>query len=136
MSAETWAAIAVVITAILAGYTIYTQWKNGGVFNLGTLTATVESKIPFANELSEVAQIVVNEIEQGVREGVVLSNEEKFNHALDLVKGWSPEFAELDNKKVIAAIKSAVLVASALTHQINAAKVQTLEGERKGIDVK
>lgn len=135
MTSETWNVVLIIIVVLLAGYALYTRWKKGDTISAGELVATVENQIPFATELAEVAQIVVNEIEQAVREGVVLSNEEKFNRALDLVKKWNPQFAEIENRKIIAAIKSAVLVASSITNQINAAKTQVAEGERKGIDV-
>lgn len=135
MTAETWNVILILIVVALAGYAIYAQMKKGDTVDLSTLVATVEDKIPFATELAEVAQIVVNEIEQAVREGVVLSNDEKFNRALDLVKGWRPEFAEIENRKIISAIKSAVLVASTFTNAIQADKTVQAEGERKGIDV-
>lgn len=135
MTAETWNTILILIVVALAGYTVYTQLKKSETVDVGTIVNTIENQIPFATELVEVAQIVVNEIEQAVREGVVLSNEEKFNRALDLVKGWRPEFSHIENRKIISAIKSAVLVASTLTHAIQADKVTQIEGERKGIDV-
>lgn len=136
MTTETWNVVLVLIIVALAGYALYARYKAGKTTDLSTLVATVENQIPFATELAEVAEIVVNEIEQAVREGVVISDEDKFNRALDMVKKWRPEFAEIDNHKVAAAIKSAVLVASALTHQLNAAKAQVAEAERKGIDVR
>lgn len=135
MSPETLNVVLVVIVVFLAGYALYVRHKKGELTDASTLVATIENQIPFATELTEVAQIVVNEIEQSAREGHFISNDEKFNRALDLVKKWRPEFAKIDNAKVIAAIKSAVLVASALTHQIDAAKTQTLDANQRGVNV-
>lgn len=133
--AQTWNVILILLVVAVGVYALYQHYKKGEVINLGTVTTELEAAIPFAQELSEVAQIVVNEIEQAAREGAYIPNEEKLSIAIDRVKNWSPAFKDLETPKVITAIKSAVLVASSITNQISASKAEVATAENKGIPV-
>lgn len=135
MTSETWNVVLTVLIVLIGGYALYLRYKKGEVINLGTVTSTLEAAIPFATELSEVSQIVVNEIEQAAREGAYIPDEEKLAIAISKVKNWSPHFRELETHKVITAIKSAVLVASSITNQISASKAEVATAEDKGIPV-
>lgn len=121
MSAETWNIILILLVLVVAGFAFYQAHKRGETFTVSGISETLEASIPLASELVDVAQMAVNEAELLKKNGKI-TNTEAFNRALDIIKSWSPALAELENAKVITAINSAVLVASALSHQIKADK--------------
>lgn len=123
MSADTITLIVAVVALAAAGFAIY---KLGRVPTVAELTPIVEQAIPIGQDFAEVAQIVVNEAEQLKRTGRIESNDAAFNYALNKAKAYFPALTPLDNEKLISAINGAVLVASALTAQINEAKKNTL----------
>lgn len=109
----------IIITVVVAIVAIVRSYMVTHTVDLtpSTLVETIKEAQPVAKELMEVAQIAVNATEQLKREGKIASNDQAFNHALDLVKKWIPDQWEVDNEDIIAAINSAVLVASALSKQ-------------------
>lgn len=121
MSSETWNVILIILVVLVAVYAGYQQYRRGEAFTVEGVAHTLEASIPFASELIEVSQIAVNEAEL-MKKNKQITNEEAFNHALNVIKGWSPQLAGIENSKIISAINSAVLVASALSHQIGADK--------------
>lgn len=121
MSAETLNIVLIVVVVIVATYGGYQKWKRGEEITIPGVAGMLEASIPLATELVDVAQMAVNEMELLKKNGRI-TNQEAFNRALNIIKGWSPALASIDNDKIITAINSAVLVASALTHQIRADK--------------
>lgn len=114
-SSETVTLIVAVVAIAMAGYSI---WKLGHVPDFSELTAVVEDAVPVGQDFASVAQIVVNEAEQLKRTGAIPSNDAAFTYAFNKAKEYFPQLTSIDKDKLITAINSAVLVASALTAQI------------------
>lgn len=114
--------ILILLVVGLVGYDLFRRSQAGETVLVTppSLLEAVERYRPIAVELMEVAQVAVNATEQLKREGKIQSNDVAFNHAIDLVKKWIPDEWEVDNEDVIAAINSAVLVASALRKEAGA----------------
>lgn len=122
MDPQTSQAILIGLVILLVAFNIYTQYRQGKLTDLtpGVLADKVREEIPVAKQLMEVAQIAVNATEQLRRERQIQTNDEAFNHALDLVKKWVPDEWEISNADIVEAINAAVLVASALRTQADA----------------
>lgn len=122
MTQETITLIVAVVAVIVAVYAIYKASQAGVEITPGFLQEAVLSAVPIGQDFATVAQIAVNEAEQLKRTGKIASNDEAFDHALTIAKNYLPSLTPLESAKLIAAINAAVLVASALTAQINQAK--------------
>ena len=111
--------IVAAVALVTAGYAVY---KLGRIPTVTELVSSVEGGIPVGQDFAQVAEIAVNAAEQLKRQGKIATNDEAFNHALNIAKKYLPALTPIENEKMIAAINAAVLVASALTAQIEAAK--------------
>lgn len=119
MNTETTTLIVAVVALIVAGYAVY---KMGRLPTVAELTPLVEKAVPVGQDFAAVAQIVVNEAEQLKRTGKLDSNDAAFAYALKKAKEYFPVLEPLEQDKLISAINASVLVASALTAQIESAK--------------
>lgn len=117
--------IALVISAVVAVYLFVSRKTPVTATNV---TTAVESVQPLADQVERAATIVVQAIEQARRKGK-LDKMPEYSELLNRVRGWLPVNVEPTNDQVIDAINSAILVASALTNQINAAKATVQEAE-------
>lgn len=115
---------ALVIALIVAAYTFIATKTPVTPANVTTAINAVPS---LAAELEKVATIVVQGNEQRKRKGE-LTNEQAYHDALNTVKGWFPGIA-IPNDKIIRAVNSAILVASLVTNQIEAAKTVVQESD-------
>lgn len=131
MSTETITLIIAVVAGIVAVYAVYKASQAGTTITPSFLEGVVEASIPVGEDFATVATIAVNATEQLKREGKISTNDQAFNHALDIAKKYLPSLTPIENEKLIAAINAAVLVASALTSQIGQAK--TAMGTTKGM---
>jgi len=122
LSQETLSVILILVVVAVGGYSLYLQYRQGKAITLPSVVATLEGAVPLSEELLKVATIAVQSAEQLKREGKIDSNDVAFNYALDFVKDWFPNAHDVSNEKIIAAINSAVLVASYLSNQIEASK--------------
>lgn len=127
---QNWISILALVIAIIA---------VGFGLTRGKLPLTVEGVntaikvVPgIASEINAAANVVVLGIEQIRREGN-LSNEDAYNMALNQMRDWVrlvvPGEIKITNEQIISAINSAILVASALTHQIEESKTVVAELE-------
>lgn len=107
----------VVVALAMAGYAIYTTTQKGQAVTLTGAVEAVKEAMPVALQAKEIVQIAVNATEQLKREGQIKTNDEAFNHALNLAKQWIPDEYEVSNEDIINFINSAVLVSSALARQ-------------------
>jgi hypothetical protein len=115
MSSETTAIVVSVIAIVIAAVTFF---RRGEPVTIQGVTDSLEDAIPLASQLAQVAEIAVQSAEQLKRTGQIQSNDEAFNYALSFVKKWIPATEGIDNEDIIAAINSAVLVASYMADQI------------------
>lgn len=117
--------IALVISVVV---TVYLFVSRKTPVTATNVTTAVESVQPLADQVDKAATIVVQAIEQARRKGK-LDKMPEYGELLNRVRGWLPVNVEPTNDQVIDAINSAILVASALTNQINAAKATVQEAE-------
>lgn len=112
--------LAVAIVAVVYAFVVGRQKVT-----VKNVSAAVDVVPRIASEIAAVATTVVQGIEQVKREGNI-SNEQAYSLALDQMRDWIkvivPTDIKISNEQIISAVKSAILVASALTHQIEAAK--------------
>lgn len=119
----------VLVGIVVAGYAVYVAHRNGQVVTLTGVVDAVKSAEPVALQAKEIVQIAVNSAEQLKREGSIKTNNEAFNHALDLAKQWIPPEWQVSNEDIINFINAAVLVSSALARQ---AGVSSTNGSSTG----
>lgn len=117
--------IALVISVVV---TVYLFVSRKTPVTATNVTTAVESVQPLADQVDKAATIVVQAIEQARRKGK-LDKMPEYGELLNRVRGWLPVNVEPTNDQVIDAINSAILVASALTNQINANKATVQEAE-------
>lgn len=115
--------IALVISAVVVVFLFVTRKTP---FTAAHVTTAVNSVQPLAAEVEKAATIVVQAIEQARRKGQ-LDKLPEYGELLNRVRGWLPVNVEPTNDQILDAINSAILVASALTNQINANKATVQE---------
>lgn len=123
MDANTMTIVVSIIAVLIAAFAV---WRSGRPVTLQGVTTELAAAQPLAQELANVATIAVQSAEQLKRTGEIKSNDAAFNYALDFVKKWIPASSGIDNKDIIAAINSAVLVASYLADQIPKKDTQSI----------
>lgn len=128
---DTWQIFVVLVSLLLAGYAVYRSYQSGHAITLSNVAETLHEVQPTVADVKEVVQIAVDSAEQLKREGKI-TNEQAFNHALDLAKKWIPKEWQVDNEDIINAINAAVLVASALSKQAGTS-TQNASGTTKGV---
>jgi len=106
-----------VVTLAVAGYAVYAATKKGETVTLSGVVENVKEAVPIALQAKEVVQIAVNTVEQLKRDGSIKTNDEAFNHALNLSKKWLPAEWQVSNEDIINFINAAVLTSSALAKQ-------------------
>lgn len=116
---------ALVIALIVAAYTFIATKTPVTAANVTTAINAVPS---LATEVEKAATIVVQGIEQVRREGK-LDNLPSYGELLNQVRGWLPVNIKPTNEQILAAINSAILIASLATNQINAAKAVVQEAD-------
>ncbi len=122
----------VVVTLAVAGYAVYVASQRGETLTPLVVAEAIKGAQPIALQAKEIVQIAVNATEQLKREGKIQSNDEAFNHALDLAKQWIPKEWQVSNQDIISFINSAVLVSSALARQAGVSSqdaIGTTEGK-------
>jgi hypothetical protein len=129
MSVDTVQALMIIATVLVAGYSLYIAYRNGQSVTLSGVVESVREAQPIVVQLREIAQVAVDATEQLKRTGEIKTNDEAFNHALNLIKQWVPDEWEVGNQDIISAINASVLVASALAKQ---AGVSSEHGSPKG----
>lgn len=122
MSQETITVIVAVVAIAVALYAVYAAYQKTGTVTLGGVVDAVEEAVPVGQDFAKVAEIAVNAAEQLKRTGQLTDNKAAFDYALTIAQKYLPALDALDSEKLIAAINAAVLVASALTAQIEHAK--------------
>lgn len=132
---QNWQVVLILITLVVSVYALYKASQSGQAVNLGSVVSTIEGSVPLAKEIIDVAQTAVNSIEQMRRQpGNTMSNNEAFSRATATVRKWFPATEDVSDEQIITAINSAVLVASTMTNQIQAAKAVVIDAEvNKGI---
>lgn len=123
-----WISIAAIIIAIAAvGYSFYSKQT---VVSGSNLSAAITAIPSLATEVDKAATIVVQSYEQARRKGQ-LENTPELNEVMNRVRGWLPEEIQdaVTNDQVVEAINSAILIASAMTNQINANKATVADSE-------
>lgn len=126
-----WLNIVLIVGVIAAaGWAIYERSKRGETVTLPTIVGELEAAVPFAQELATVAEMAAFEVEEYRRkmekgEVPVITNEEAFERAFQIVKGWFPEQTKgLTTQKIIGALNRAILLASEVSNAIKASKAQ------------
>lgn len=119
MSSSTTQLIFMGLIILVVGFNIYQQYQSGKQVLLTppAILEAVNAAKPVVAQLMEISQIAVNAVEEARRQGKINSNDQAFNHALNLVKQWIPDNLEVDNATIIETINAAILVASALRSQ-------------------
>lgn len=105
------------VTLAVAGYAMYVAIQHHQPITLSAAVEDVKDAIPIAIQVKDIVQIAVNSAEQLKREGSIQTNDQAFNHALDLAKQWIPPEWQVSNEDIINFINASVLVSSALARQ-------------------
>lgn len=136
MNNDVWMTILILIVAGIAGYSLYRSYQSGKTIDVSNVVGTLETSVPLAKEIIDVAQTAVNSIEQLRRQpGSTITNSEAFARATNTVRKWFPSTEEVTDEQIITAVNSAILVASTFTHQIRADKAVVAEAIGKGVPV-
>lgn len=122
MSAETLNVVLIVLMVIVAGYSIYQQYRRGEEITIANVATELKEAQPLAQELIAVATVGVQAAEQLKNTGKLADNKAAFNYALNFVKKWIPAASGVDNEDIITAIESAVLVANFMSDQLKQAR--------------
>lgn len=135
-----WEVVLILVVAALAGYAIYRTYLKGDVVTVSGIAGSLEAAVPIGKEVVDVAQTVVNAIEQERRQpGSPITDSEAFSRATSEVRGWlnalGIDGAEVTDQQILTAVNSAILVASSLSHQIKADKATVGEAAQKGVVV-
>ncbi len=127
MNFMAWVPIIALVLAIIAVVAVFMGRREEPTpVNIGSALDKIR---PLASELETVAMTIVQANEQRKREGK-LTNSEAYESALNYVRGWFPVSVGITNDQIIAAINSAILIASAATAQIEASKATTRGARR------
>lgn len=125
MDIQTTSVILIFLTLLVAGYAVYRLHTQGVVLTPTTVVNELKSAQPRAQELLNVANIVVQANEQRKREGKI-TNEQAYDDALNFMKKWFPGTSGVDNNDIINAVNAAILVASQITSEIKSTKEQII----------
>lgn len=121
-----------VVTLLVAGYAVYKAHQAGKPITVDRSLQAIKDATPIAVQAKEIIQIAVNSAEQLKREGSLKTNDQAFNHALDLAKLWIPPEWQISNEDVINFINAAVLVSSALARQAGSSSEDVTTGQATG----
>lgn len=117
-----WQVVLIFITLLVAGFALYKAYQHGTVLTPVEIADQVKAARPIAIEISEIAQIAVNSIEELRRQGKIVDNKEALSRAFDLTRKWIPDEWEISNEDIFSALDAAILVASALRTQADPLK--------------
>lgn len=133
MSGNDWIVIFVAgVALVVAIYSVYAASQHGTPVTLAGSVEALKEAVPVAVQAKEIVQIAVNSAEQLKREGSLKTNDQAFNHALDLAKKWIPPEWQVSNEDIINFINAAVLVSSALARQAGASSGHGTTGSATG----
>lgn len=129
-----WENIGLLIAGVAIGMVVYKFVLAGKPATVqGVMQAGMEV-MPLIKQIEQAVQIGVNAIEQNNREkeksGVAYTYatpQEDSDFVINFVKRWVPQARGIANSEITDFLKSAVLVASTMTHTINAAKAKVAE---------
>lgn len=116
---------------VAIGLVVYRFAINRTPINLETVTTAITDVDPLAERVESSVQIAVNAIEQARREGTYSTPDAMANEVINFVKEFVPQARGISNASITKFIKSAVLIASTMTHQIAAAKATVDEAKVK-----
>lgn len=114
-----WISIAALTIAIAVAIYLFVSRQTPPT--AANLTTAINAVPSLATELETVATTIVQANEQRKREGK-LTNEQAYSDALNYVRGWFPVKVGITNEQIVAAINSAILIASVATAQIEQSK--------------
>lgn len=119
--------IAIVLAIAAIAYSFVTRKTPLTAANVTTAINAVPS---LAAEVNSAATLVVQSYEQARRKGKLVSDP-PLNKVMNQVRGWLPKWAKVEasNEQIVEAINSAILMASLVTNQINAAKTVVQEAD-------
>jgi len=121
-----------VVALVVAGYAIYIATQQGKPVTLAGVVEEIKEAVPVALQAKEVVQIAVDTVEQLKRTGEIKTNDEAFNHALNLAKAWLPPDWRVSNEDIISFINAAVLTSSALARQAGVSSEDGKTGSAPG----
>lgn len=131
-----WENVGLFIVGIAIGLVIYRFVLAGKPVTVeGVMQAGMEV-MPLMEQIEKAVQIGANAVEQNRREKekgggsfVYTTPQQDSDFVINFVKEWVPQARNIPNGKITDFLKSAVLVASTMTHQINAAKAKVAEAQ-------
>lgn len=123
-----WLSIAALGISVIVG--IYLFINRQTPLTPANVTTAINAVPSLATEVEKAATVVVQSYEQARRKGK-LQSDPPLNKVMNQVRDWLPDWAKVEasNDQIIEAINSAILMASLVTNQINAAKTVVQEGE-------
>lgn len=121
--------IGLLMLGVAIGLAVYRFVVNKTPVTLESITTAVEEVEPLADRLEKTVQVVVNSIEQERREpGSYAKTPDEMTHeVLNFVKEFVPQARSVSNESITKFIKSAVLIASNMAHQIESSKATVRE---------
>lgn len=123
-----WIGIAALVIAIIA--IVYAFIVSNKPLTAANVTTAINAVPSLATEVEKATTIVVNAYEQARRKNKLVIDP-PLNEVMNKVRGWLPKWAKVEatNDQIIEAINSAILMASLVTNQINAAKMTVAEAK-------
>lgn len=121
--------LSLVALGIAVGLVVYRFLVTKTPVTLENITTAVETVEPLADRLEKTVQVVVNSIEQERREpgNYNKTPDEMTYEVLNFVKEFVPQARSVSNESITKFIKSAVLIASNMAHQIESSKATVRE---------
>lgn len=130
-----WENLGLIILGIAIGLAIYRLAISKQPLTVENVTAAVDSVPVLTGQIEKVVQIGANAAEAYRKDGTFQTTDEMSEYVLNFVKEWVPATRSMHNQKIIAFVKSAALVSSALTHQIKADKATVQESAAVVADI-
>lgn len=123
-----WLSIAALIISVVVGIYFFVNRKTP--LTAANVTTAVNAVPSLATEVEKAATVVIQSYEQARRKGKLV-NDPPLNRVMNQVRDWLPDWAKVaaSNDQIVEAINSAILMASLVTNQINAAKATVQESD-------
>lgn len=131
-----WENIGLVIGGIAIGLLVYKYILSGKPVTVQGVMQAGTEVMPLIEQIRQAVQIGANAVEQNRREKeksgaayTYTTPQQDSDFVINFVKRWVPQARGISNSEITDFLKSAILVASTMTHTINAAKATVAEAQ-------
>lgn len=123
-----WLSIAALVVSLIVGLYLFVSRQTP--LTAANVTTAINAVPSLATEVEKAATVVIQSYEQARRKGKLV-NDPPLNKVMNQVRDWLPDWAKVkaSNDQIVEAINSAILMASLVTNQINAAKTVVQESD-------